>query len=718
MEQLLKDYRSRKLLKEYRLGDMTVRYDTNGHGQVGLTLYPTARALPGVEKEELPDSMVQLKILGDAAEGCFAPGNTMRGGESVKRFKFTGQREKACDDGREIVSVFEDERGYVLIHHLHWKTGAPYMDIWCEFENHGDEAVTLEMLSSFSIEMISPYLSGDCHESLVIHRLRSRWSEEGMLESIPAEQFQLDASWNRDSVKCERFGQVGSMPVSNFFPWLFVEDKTSGVFWGAQLYHGASWQMELFRKDENFAVSGGLADREFGHWMKVVEPGASFASPRAVLTVCETDSIDIASQRLLKSQEEALVNLPASEQELPIIFNEYCTTWGCPSHENIEKILDTVKDHGFTYFVIDCGWYEKEGVPWDTSMGDYEISPKLFPDGMEKTTAAIKEAGLKPGIWFEFENVGHASGAFHNTEHLLKRDGYPLTTSRRRFWDMNDPWVQEYLDERLIGMLKHYGFEYLKVDYNDTIGIGCDGFESPGEGLRQNIAATQQYFKKISDEIPGILIENCASGGHRLEPGFMGLSSMASFSDAHECEEIPIIAANLHRAILPRQSQIWAVLRKEDSQKRIAYSLIAAFLGRMCISGDVTELSKEQWALTDAAIAFYKRIRDVIRDGKSFRYGPTIDCIRHPKGWQGVLRIGENGKGIAVIHIFDGKLPEEIAVPLPTAGEWHIEEVFSDTEETVLLENGVLKYKPAENKKAVAVLFATGKICHGRSVRY
>ena len=91
----------------------------------------------------------------------------------------------------------------------------------------------------------------------------------------------------------------------------------------------------------------------------------------------------------------------------------------------------------------------------------------------------------------------------------------------------------------------------------------------------------------------------------------MSECSMASFSDAHECEEIPIIAANLHRAILPRQSQIWAVIRKDDSLKRIAYSIAATFLGRMCISGDVQELSEPQWKVMDDGIAFYKRIAPV-----------------------------------------------------------------------------------------------------------
>lgn len=73
----------------------------------------------------------------------------------------------------------------------------------------------------------------------------------------------------------------------------------------------------------------------------------------------------------------------------------------------------------------------------------------------------------------------------------------------------------------------------------------------------------------------------------------MSVMSMASFSDAHECEEIPIIAANLHRVIHPTQSQIWAVIRQDDSLKRIAYSISNTFLGRMCISGDVTQLAPE-----------------------------------------------------------------------------------------------------------------------------
>ncbi len=140
------------------------------------------------------------------------------------------------------------------------------------------------------------------------------------------------------------------------------------------------------------------------------------------------------------------------------------------------------------------------------------------------------------------------------------------------------------------------------------------------------------------------MLENCASGGHRLEPRFMAATSMASFSDAHECLEIPIIAANVHRAILPRQSQIWAVIREKDSAKRIAYSITSTFLGRLCLSGDVTRLSEAQWRLIEAGMGFYREIAPVIKHGQSYRYGTRIGSIRHPEGWQAVVRVEDGEK--------------------------------------------------------------------------
>ncbi|MCM1122675.1 MAG: alpha-galactosidase [Eubacterium sp.] len=691
--------------KKYILGDMQCLYFVDEeNGQTDLAILPAGVEYCEAEKEKpYTDSLVQIHIVGDAYPGGYAGGRTMRQGCSVYGFAWKDQKVTESQTGKEICTILQDERGLILEHHLYWQEGASFVRCYTVFQNGSNKTVGLDMLSSFSLGKISPFVGSKEEKRLYMHRLRSVWSMEGRLETRAVEDLQLEPSWAGHAVRCERFGQVGSMPVNGYFPYLVMEDRKSDIFWGAMLAHNASWQMEAYRRGDNISISGGLADREFGHWLKNIEAGKRFVTPEAILSVCKGGGIDLISQRMTSVMNQTADDGPESEQELPIIFNEYCTTWGCPSHENISAILDAIKDKGFSYFVIDCGWYKEEGIPWDIDMGDYEVSKELFPLGLDKTVQAIKEHGLKPGIWFEIENVGEKARAYQNTDHLLKRDGSVLTTSSRRFWDMRDPWVQDYLTEKVIGTLNKYGFEYMKIDYNDTIGLGCDGAESLGEGLRQNMAASAEFVDKVKEQVPGIILENCSSGGHRLEPFMMSKCSMASFSDAHECEEIPIIAANLHRVILPRQSQIWAVIRNTDSLKRIAYSIANTFLGRMCLSGDALELSDSQWKIIEDGIAFYKKIAPIIKSGRSYRFGTDVVSYRNPKGWQGVLREGGNKEAYAVFHSFYENHEEWMEICLPGERNYEIDTVYSDSEVEVRLDKDRLLCRNTEDMRAVAV---------------
>jgi alpha-galactosidase len=226
---------------------------------------------------------------------------------------------------------------------------------------------------------------------------------------------------------------------------------------------------------------------------------------------------------------------------------------------------------------------------------------------------------------------------------------------------MEDPWVDAHLTKYVIDNLKENDFGYIKIDYNDTMGIGCDGPEGMGENLRNKVLATQKFFRKMKKEIPDLVIESCSSGGHRLEPSFMELASMASFSDAHECLSLPIIAANMHRVIKPSQSQIWAVMRKDDSDERIFYSICSTFLGRMGLSGDVYDLNDHQWELLDEGMAFYHKAADIIKNGKTTHLVADTESYNDPTGAQLVIREHE-GKTLIVYHRFrDSKPLEEFA---------------------------------------------------------
>jgi len=461
--------------------------------------------------------------------------------------------------------------------------------------------------------------------------------------------------------------------------------------------------MEVYNKDEKNALSGGLADREFGHWFKYLEPGATFETPKATLTVAKED-IDGISYRLTSSQWKNLENVPEVEKSLPVVFNEYCTTWGNPTEANMAKIAEKLKGHGLTYCVIDAGWHVKDGCDW-SDIGDWITNKTRFPNGLKATADKIKECGMIPGIWYEMENCANSSEMFKNEDMLLKRDGIPLQACQRRFLDMRKPENHAYLTERLINNLKENGYGYLKVDYNDNIGIGCDGAESLGEGLRQNMEGSQAFFKKIRQEIPEIVIENCASGGHRLEPSMQAITSMASFSDAHEWENIPVVAANVTRAILPAQSQIWAVLRAKDSDTRLHYSLANTFFGRMCLSGDIYDLSDEQWAVVDEAIAMYKRCSMVIKNGRNYRYGNFQNYYNKLSGYQAVARVSEkDNKQLVVVNTFaNAEKTVEISLP-ENSKNWSIEASFNRKEIEIECNNNKLYLKNLHDFDGIVVL--------------
>ena len=677
---------------EYILGDMLLAYALDEQGCMSMTLIPASMKERVLKKEYRPEPLVQIHARGDQLPNGYGNGHTMACTPASAALKPVGQRR----EGNKILTTLADENGRMVWHRVRWEEGLQAVAVSCEFANTGDRPVVLDLLSSLNLSGVTPFTEDDAAGALYLHRIRSMWSAEGRVQTQSVEEAMLERSWTGHALRICKFGQRGSMPVRDYFPFAAIEDRKAGVTWAAQLACPSSWQMEIRRKDDCLNLMASLADGDYGHWAKTVKPGEIFETPEAYLTAGE-GGVDRVSQRLLTMHRR---NTPRPDAELPVMFNEYCTTWGNPTHENLEKIAECLEGRGFDYLVIDAGWYRKPGEGWSDCGGDWIPEEKeMLPKGLKATADMIRDHGMKPGLWFEPETCAAGSDLFRKEEMLLTRDGTVIDTDNRRFLDLRKEEVHAYLEERVIGLLKKCGFEYIKVDYNDCIGTGCDDPDSLGEGLRQNMQGTLRFFRRLREAIPGICIENCSSGGHRLEPSLMAVSDMASFSDAHECAEIPIIAAALHRVILPAQSQIWAVLQASDSIRRINYSLVNTFLGVMCISGDVIHLSDEQWKKTEEGMDFYRSVRHIIRDGVSTFYGEVSASWRHPEGWQAVIRETET-ESLAVVHTFGGENPGQVSFPV--TGKT-IQRVMCSEGNRVTLSEGCLHVELKGKFEAVAV---------------
>ncbi len=691
-------------IKSYILGNTQIDYLIDENNHISMQMFPASEA----GKRQMPwdaepapydpraryirnwqvGNLAYYHVVG---ENLFRPGTMMKG---LTWASLVSQ--ELIEDGARtsIKTLTETPDGCNILHTITYVKGFKGFEIETEFINNSGQDVTLDMLSSFVLDNLSPFQIDDAPNCYNFHRFYGGWSLEGKHICQSIEELSLEKAWIGIIGSNEKFGCKGNYPVKRYFPTAVFEDKSVGVMWAVQLAHNATWQMELTRMDDSLSFTGGLGDREFCGWKKDVPNGQSFKAPKAYIAAVKGDIFE-ACQSVTDMQK--IAQLSYGEAGIPISFNEYCATWGRPTQEKMLGFCQAAKKYGVKYVVIDAGWCEA-GREQDGN-GEWGIDTSIFPN-MKEMNRIIRENGLIPGIWFEFEVTTTPSKMFGpEYDHMkLKKDGYVLKSNDiRSYWDFRREDVREYLYEKVIKMLKDNGFGYIKVDCNNGIGVEIDGAESGSEGLRDHLQCVREFFIKMKEEIPDLIIENCAAGGHRLEPSMMGVTGVSSFSDAHECVEIPYIAASLHNLMLPVQELIWAVLHDDDSKDRLIYSLAATFLGRVCLSGCIDKLAPWQENIVSDAMDFYMGLESIIKNGITRIYGNRSKSTRYPTGTQVVVRTTED-EALVVCHNFEGT-GGSLKVDIPA--EYRIARAFNG--ENVVLENGVLSVPEMKDFTAFAL---------------
>ena len=657
-----------KIIKEYTGKDYRLYY-LDCDGRIALQLLPTDRQLL-TDKKTLCEPLVHAFVRGDSYGGQFTNGLSRRMSETTQSLK----PESLTEDGEDILCVLRAANGMRFEHRVTMREEC--IEVRVTAVNDTWESKVLEALTSFSLGGITPVVNDEEAGAIKLVRLRTFWSAEGRREIVPVENLALEPMNGYRMDRIEKFGCIGSMPVRGYYPRACLQDDQHGITWGFDLDAPCTWQMECVRTDRGIGLTGGLGDDDFGAWHKTLAAGESFTAPTARITVCSGDN-DIAFQRLSRAGKNHLAS-PA-EADMPFIYNEFCTTGGNPTRDNIMQIARRLKGMDFAYLVIDAGWYVGIGEDWGRCMGDWEISKERFPNGFKEVCDCIRDAGMVPGLWFEPEVVGPDSKVWNMTDHLLKKNGELITVKTRRFWDMSDPWVQDYLYDRVIRTLKENRFGFVKIDYNDSIGAGADGKDGIGETLRANAEQSLEFFRRMRREIPDLVIECCSSGGSREVSAFMRVCDMVSFSDCMDALEVPVIAANEHRCMLPEQEEIWAVLTAGLSNDAMYYRIISTFYGRHCMSGSIYDLSDAQWEIVKAGTDFYRNARSVIKNGETRWLTPDVLSYRKLKGAQATLQIWKD-RALLICHRFENAFL--MTVDLPEG--WKVESHYGNGGSTVV----------------------------------
>lgn len=609
--------------KFYNLGDIAVCFITVDG--VTETVFVPADMTDRLNDEKLagisplgwmisPETQVHIALSGDGISNDFSPGNTLRNSDTAFSLKFKGAKYEEQSGKQILIAAFENDKGLVA-RQVYSCTGAGYLETYTELENRGDNVI-VEALPSFNMARISPFERFDDPNDIVIHRLLSNWSGEGKLYSVSAADIAFEASWSGLGVRTMRISQTGTMPARGYLPFISVEDKKNGVCWAAETEAPASWTIEAVFRNNAISVGGGKGDFLSAHWRKTLKTGETEKTNKAYITVTK-GSLENAAARLARHFDDT-DEIKDVERDLPVLYNEYCYTWGKPEAKTLEKMLPEIAALGCKYFVIDDGWFYNVYNDKRYVIGDWNVNKEYYPEGLKAFADKVRSYGMIPGVWYEFEGVSEHSDVYRDhPDWLLTRDGKIINNGGRAFLDFRKEEVLNYLREKVIKNLVNCGIGYMKVDYNSNAGFGADGAESYGEAIRQHIDAVLAFFEEIKRSVPSLVLEICSSGGMRHEPRFLSLGDMCSFSDAHENAGGVPVAMNLHRFIPPRKLQIWATIRDDYNADDVKFTVAKAMLGRICFSGNLGNKPQEIIDILKESVPFYEKLKPTIANGET-----------------------------------------------------------------------------------------------------
>ena len=198
-------------------------------------------------------------------------------------------------------------------------------------------------------------------------------------------------------------------------------------------------------------------------------------------------------------------------------------------------------------FWLDAGWHTgagdfRHGKSWANTTGNWTVDRERFPEGLKPVSDAVHETGAKFMVWFEPERV--VKGTQWATEHkewMLDTE-WPEGSEQSTWYlfDLGNDAACDWLCKYYGDLIEENGIDYYRQDFNMLpAGYWRDADQPGRRGITEirHIENLYRFWDYLLDRFPGLLIDNCASGGKRLDWESIGRSAPLWRSDYYHYDD-------------------------------------------------------------------------------------------------------------------------------------------------------------------------------------
>ena len=302
---------------------------------------------------------------------------------------------------------------------------------------------------------------------------------------------------------------TGGRPASiSAFPFFNVQYGNQGLItavgwtgqWAASLERGQVGRTQV------------RAGMELTHLL--LHPGEKIRSPRILVMAWKGDR-QAAQNRFRRlmlfhyvpKQNGRPVRLPIATQT----FDRY---WKRPGWATEAGQLDYVKvseQLGVDSVWLDAAWFPGE---FPNGVGNWFAKPDAFPKGLKPVSDACHAKNMRFILWFEPERVGA------DTEIAKEHPEFVFGGKEGGLFKLNDPKARQFLTDLLAKRIEEYGLDVYRNDFNiDPLSFWRKNDTPDRQGMTEirYVEGLYAMWDELLARRPGLVIDNCASGGRRID---------------------------------------------------------------------------------------------------------------------------------------------------------------------------------------------------------
>lgn len=305
----------------------------------------------------------------------------------------------------------------------------------------------------------------------------------------------------------------------------------------------------------------------------------------------------------------------------PVHYNSWEAVYFDHDIPRLKAMATKAADVGVERFVLDDGWFGARRHD-RAGLGDWTVSPDVYPDGLKPLIDHITGLGMEMGIWFEPEMVNPDSDLFRShPDWILELKGVEHVPFRHQYvLDIARPEVADYLYGQIHAILSDHHIGYVKWDMNRDLNHPGDVHGHPH--AHAQVPALYILIDRLRAAHPTVEFESCSSGGARADYGVLAHTDRVWTSDSNDALDrqliqhgasffLPLEVLGAH--VGPRRCHI------TGRTLSMAMRAGTALMGHMGLELNLLDEPEADIEELKAAIALYKNHRNLLHSGDFHR---------------------------------------------------------------------------------------------------